>query len=181
MNELLNKIAVCVERGKVNIKSPYPPDLKGQEGVDELTKAALDAGISAQDLLEQGLIEGMKAIGARFRRDEVFVPDVLMAAKAMKAGLGRATLQWVQSVAQLAQFSTVQGISDLNTTVNGFTASLTGDQVLKGASLVGHSVVVPSESLALPASGKYLIQVYQMRASARRGEQVPHTLAVSIQ
>ncbi|WP_454260236.1 flagellar hook capping FlgD N-terminal domain-containing protein [Pseudoxanthomonas mexicana] len=56
-------------------------------------------------------------------------------------------------VAQLAQFSTVQGISDLNTTVNGFTASLTGDQVLKGASLVGHSVVVPSESLALPASG----------------------------
>ena len=57
-------------------------------------------------------------------------------------------------VAQLAQFSTVQGISDLNTTVNGFTASLTGDQVLKGASLVGHSVVVPSESLALPASGK---------------------------
>ena len=56
-------------------------------------------------------------------------------------------------VAQLAQFSTVQGISDLNTTVNGFTASLTGDQVLKGASLVGHSVVVPSESIALPASG----------------------------
>ena len=87
MNELLNKIAVCVERGKVNIKSPYPPDLKGQEGVDELTKAALDAGISAQDLLEQGLIEGMKAIGARFRRDEVFVPDVLMAAKAMKTGM----------------------------------------------------------------------------------------------
>lgn len=56
-------------------------------------------------------------------------------------------------IGQLAQFSTVQGISDLNTTVNGFTASLTGDQVLKGASLVGHSVVVPSESLALPASG----------------------------
>lgn len=34
---------------------------------------------------------------------------------------------------------------------------------------------------ALPASGKYLIQVYQMRTSARRGEQVPHTLSVSIQ
>ena len=87
MNELLNKIAVCVERGKVNVKSPYPPDLKGQEGVDELTKAALAEGVSAQDLLEQGLIEGMKAIGARFRRDEVFVPDVLMAAKAMKTGM----------------------------------------------------------------------------------------------
>ncbi|MFQ2225018.1 g-type lysozyme inhibitor [Aeromonas enteropelogenes] len=33
----------------------------------------------------------------------------------------------------------------------------------------------------LPTSGKFLIQVYQMRASARRGEQVPHTLSVSIQ
>ena len=87
MNELLKQIAVCVERGKVNVKSPYPPDLKGQGGVDELTKAALAEGVSAQDLLEQGLIEGMKAIGARFRRDEVFVPDVLMAAKAMKTGM----------------------------------------------------------------------------------------------
>ncbi|MFT3668563.1 MAG: flagellar hook capping FlgD N-terminal domain-containing protein [Pseudoxanthomonas sp.] len=56
-------------------------------------------------------------------------------------------------VAQLAQFSTVQGISDLNGTVTGFTAALTGDQVLKGASLVGHSVVVPSDSVALPATG----------------------------
>lgn len=56
-------------------------------------------------------------------------------------------------VAQLAQFSTVQGIGDLNTTVSGFVSALTGDQVLKGASLVGHSVVVPSASVALPASG----------------------------
>lgn len=87
MNDKLKQIAVCVERGKVNTKSPYPPDLKGQEGVDELTRAALATGTSAQDLLEQGLIEGMKAIGARFRRDEVFVPDVLMSAKAMKTGM----------------------------------------------------------------------------------------------
>ena len=38
MNPLLEKIALCVERGKVNMKSPYPPDLKGQEGADELAK-----------------------------------------------------------------------------------------------------------------------------------------------
>ena len=56
-------------------------------------------------------------------------------------------------VAQLAQFSTVQGISELNTTVGGFTSGLTGDQVLKGAALVGHAVVVPSDSVALPATG----------------------------
>lgn len=53
-------------------------------------------------------------------------------------------------VAQLAQFSTVQGIADLNGTVNGFTAALTGDQVLKGAALVGHSVVVPSNPSPCP-------------------------------
>jgi methanogenic corrinoid protein MtbC1 len=87
MNEMLKQIANLVERGKVNARSPFPPDLKGQDGVDEITKAALAAGVSAQDVLEQGLIEGMKAIGARFRRDEVFVPDVLMAAKAMKTGM----------------------------------------------------------------------------------------------
>jgi flagellar basal-body rod modification protein FlgD len=52
-------------------------------------------------------------------------------------------------IGQLAQFSTVQGIADLNTTVTGFTNALTGDQVLKGASLVGHSVLVPSNQLAL--------------------------------
>ena len=35
MEELLNQIALCIERGKVNAASPYPPDLKGQEGADE--------------------------------------------------------------------------------------------------------------------------------------------------
>lgn len=56
-------------------------------------------------------------------------------------------------IGQLAQFSTVQGISDLNTAVRGFGDALTGDQVLKGASLVGHAVLIPSEKLALAASG----------------------------
>lgn len=56
-------------------------------------------------------------------------------------------------IGQLAQFSTVQGISDLNAAVTGFGDALTGDQVLKGASLVGHSVLIPSEKLALAASG----------------------------
>jgi 5-methyltetrahydrofolate--homocysteine methyltransferase len=87
LNGLLERIAAYVERGKVNARSPFPPDLKGQDGVDELTRQAMAAGCSPQDLLEQGLIKGMDAIGARFRRDEVYVPDVLMAAKAMKTGM----------------------------------------------------------------------------------------------
>ena len=36
MSELLEQIAICIERGKVNAASPYPPDLRGQEGADEL-------------------------------------------------------------------------------------------------------------------------------------------------
>lgn len=56
-------------------------------------------------------------------------------------------------IGQMAQMSTVQGIADLNTTMTGFTSALTGDQVLKGASLVGHDVLVPSEKIAIGASG----------------------------
>jgi len=54
---------------------------------------------------------------------------------------------------QLAQFSTVQGITDLNTTVNSFSSSLSSDQVLRGAQLVGHEVLVPSSKMALDESG----------------------------
>jgi methanogenic corrinoid protein MtbC1 len=87
MNPLLEKIAICVERGKVNIKSPYPPDLKGQEGADELARKALDEGLSAKEILSDGLMVGMQKIGVRFRDNKVFVPDVLMAAKAMNAAM----------------------------------------------------------------------------------------------
>lgn len=58
-----------------------------------------------------------------------------------------------QMVAQMAQLSTVQGISDLNTTVQGFQASMASDQVLRGAALVGHDVLVPSEKLVLEDEG----------------------------
>ena len=58
-----------------------------------------------------------------------------------------------QMVAQMAQLSTVQGINDLNNAVNGFQQQLSSDQILKGAALVGHEVLVPSTELALKAKG----------------------------
>ncbi|MGE6332313.1 flagellar hook capping FlgD N-terminal domain-containing protein [Stenotrophomonas sp. NPDC077659] len=58
-----------------------------------------------------------------------------------------------QMVAQMAQMSTVQGITDLNTSVKGFQESMASDQVLRGAALVGHDVLVPSEKLMLEAEG----------------------------
>ncbi len=88
MEELLNKIAHCVEFGKINKTSPYPPDMKGQEGADELTKQAIDEGISATDILSKGLIIGMEKIGVKFRANQVFVPQVLMSAKAMHTAMG---------------------------------------------------------------------------------------------
>jgi len=55
-----------------------------------------------------------------------------------------------QMVAQMAQLSTVQGIDQLNKTVVDLRQSLSSDQILRGAAMVGHAVWVPSESCALP-------------------------------
>lgn len=85
--DLLQQISICVERGKVNKTSPFPPDLKDQEGADELTKKALDEGLNADSILSEGLVPGMQRIGIKFRENKVFVPEVLMAAKAMSAGM----------------------------------------------------------------------------------------------
>ncbi|GGA87538.1 corrinoid methyltransferase [Neiella marina] len=87
MNELLAQLAHCIEFGKVNKDAPYPPDMKGQDGADELTQQLLEAGHSASDILSQALIIGMEKIGVKFRDGQVFVPQVLMSAKAMEAAM----------------------------------------------------------------------------------------------
>jgi corrinoid protein of di/trimethylamine methyltransferase len=48
---------------------------------------ALDEGVPAQSILEDGLMAGMNIIGGKFKRNEVYVPEVLIAARAMNAGL----------------------------------------------------------------------------------------------
>jgi methanogenic corrinoid protein MtbC1 len=87
MTELLEKISSCVEYGKVDINSPYPPALKGQEGAFELTRQALDAGVSPGEILEAALIPAMSRVGQKFSRNEIFVPQMLMAAKAMNSSM----------------------------------------------------------------------------------------------
>ncbi|MBN1416227.1 MAG: corrinoid protein [Bacteroidales bacterium] len=87
MEELLHRIAHCVEFGKINKISPYPPDMKEQDGADELTKSALDKGISPNDVLTRGLVVGMEKVGVKFRENKVFVPQVLMSAKAMSTAM----------------------------------------------------------------------------------------------
>ena len=87
MEELFEKIAHCVEFGKINLASPYPPNMKGQEGADELTKKAIEAGANPDDVLKKGLVIGMEKIGVKFRENKVFVPQVLMSAKAMSTAM----------------------------------------------------------------------------------------------
>ncbi len=59
-----------------------------------------------------------------------------------------------QMVAQMAQLSTVQGINDLNKSVTGFQESMAGDQILRGAAMVGHDVLVPSAKFTLGDEGE---------------------------
>jgi len=53
----------------------------------EITKAALDGGTAAKSVLDDGLIAGMDVVGARFKENEIYVPEVLIAARAMKSAM----------------------------------------------------------------------------------------------
>ncbi len=55
--------------------------------VDELTRQALDGGITAIEIMDDGLIAGMGIVGIKFRENIIFVPEVLACARAMKAGM----------------------------------------------------------------------------------------------
>lgn len=87
MNNLKEDIAYCIEFGKVDRKSPYPPDMKDKDGADELTRQALDEWIKAKDILNDALIPAMARVGEKFKANKIFVPQVLMSAKAMNASM----------------------------------------------------------------------------------------------
>lgn len=57
------------------------------ETVDRLTTAALEDGIGALEIMDDGLIAGMGVVGIKFRENFIFVPEVLGCARAMKAGM----------------------------------------------------------------------------------------------
>ena len=57
------------------------------KNVKTLVQQALDEGVDAKVILNEGLLDGMMIIGGKFKRNEVFVPEVLVAARAMNAGM----------------------------------------------------------------------------------------------
>jgi 5-methyltetrahydrofolate--homocysteine methyltransferase len=72
--DILEEIAIGVEKGDSN-------------SVHALTEKALTQNISAGEILNNGLVAGMDVIGEKFKNNEVFIPEVLISAKAMKAGM----------------------------------------------------------------------------------------------
>jgi methanogenic corrinoid protein MtbC1 len=87
MDQLLVKLGEAVEAGKVDRNSPYPPQLKGEDGADELARAALDQGIPPNDVLTMALVPAMDRVGQKFSENKIFVPQMLMSAKAMSAAM----------------------------------------------------------------------------------------------
>jgi methanogenic corrinoid protein MtbC1 len=87
MENILEKLTNCVESGKINKASPYPPNMKDQEGADELAKRALEEGVKPDDILEKALIPAMANVGNKFSKKEIYVPQMLMAAKAMNSAM----------------------------------------------------------------------------------------------
>ena len=132
--ELLEKISHCVEFGKINLKSPYPPNMRGEVGADELVKEALDSGVDATEVLDKGLIVGMDKIGVKFRANEVFVPQVLMSAKAMSAGMAHLRPYFVSgAVERKGKFilGTVQGdLHDIGKNLVGMMLEGNGYEVI---------------------------------------------------
>jgi 5-methyltetrahydrofolate--homocysteine methyltransferase len=71
---ILEQMAADLMKGKAN-------DVKAA------VEQALSDGMEPGTILNEGLLSGMSVIGARFKRNEVYVPEVLIAARAMKAGM----------------------------------------------------------------------------------------------
>ena len=72
--ELLQEISAKIQAGRAKI-------------VKELVQQAIDEGIPAQQILEEGLLAGLNVIGVKFKNNEVFVPEVLISARAMNQGV----------------------------------------------------------------------------------------------
>ncbi|HHT07938.1 MAG: corrinoid protein [Christensenellales bacterium] len=72
--QVLQDISTNLQAGKAKV-------------VQELVQQALDADIPVKDILEHGLLHGMSIIGDKFKNNEVFVPEVLIAARAMNRGM----------------------------------------------------------------------------------------------
>lgn len=85
--DVLERLAHAVARGKENRQSPWPAGSEGEDGADELAALALASGLEPQSILRDALTAGMRRVGRQFATGEAFIPEILMAARAMKAAM----------------------------------------------------------------------------------------------
>ena len=106
--------------------------------IDRLTKEALETGYTANHILDNGLLNGMAIVGVKFRDNVIFVPEVLVSARAMKAGM-----------AHIEPILSASGIEPIGTVIMG---TVKGDlhdigknlciMMLRGAGFVVHDLGV---------------------------------------
>lgn len=106
--------------------------------IDRLTKEALETGYTANHILDNGLLNGMAIVGVKFRDNVIFVPEVLVSARAMKAGM-----------AHIEPILSASGIEPVGTVIMG---TVKGDlhdigknlciMMLRGAGFVVHDLGV---------------------------------------
>ena len=84
MQDIIERIAMCVELGKINKASPFPPEMKDQDGADEIAAEALKNGIQPDALLE-GCMLGMERIGKKFGEKKAYATNLIISAEAMIA------------------------------------------------------------------------------------------------
>ena len=72
--EIINEISEFLQKGRA-------------KNVKTLVEQALEQGVDPKEILNEGLLAGMMIVGGKFKRNEVFVPEVLVAARAMSAGI----------------------------------------------------------------------------------------------
>jgi methanogenic corrinoid protein MtbC1 len=86
MQEIVEKIATCVARGKISKSFWYPPEMKDQDGADEIAAEALKSGVQPSVLLD-GCMLGMERVGKEFGEGTAFVTNLLVSAEAMNVVL----------------------------------------------------------------------------------------------
>lgn len=102
--------------------------------VPKLIQGALDAGIIPSKILSDGLVAGMDVVGEKFRCDEIFMPEVLISAKTMQAGMDVLRPKLIETGAKLAgkvALGTVKGdLHDIGKNLVGMLLEGAGFQVI---------------------------------------------------
>lgn len=112
------------------------------KNVKTLVQQALDEGMNPKEILNEGLLSGMMIIGEKFKNNEVFVPEVLVAARAMNAGLTILEPKLVEignEPVGVAVIGTVKG--DLHDIGKNLVAMM-----LKGAGFEVHDIGIDAEA-----------------------------------